>query len=568
MAGETITAIGALSVAATSADINAIFQSVGASINALPAADKFTYDGVTPIPAASADGKSVLFIPASARGNITIPPGFGYVVVAQGSQVTLNTAPYAGVGAYRPVVIGDGFNLNGDAANAVSGEGVSVIYGGSTNLRASDLVRVGGTDTVNGGANSTLIASAGSHVVVSSDSATHYNSVVSVMSGANATISATGPNALYLDSGSINRVSLYGAAGGGTVVIGTNPGVAPPLPPPAPTVSGVAQQRSGAAATPVFTNVITDTSVAPANHYYGFNSISIFDQSSVNLITLGDADYVSAAAGTSTVFGVTNDTVSVGGYASMFFVGGTGTSTVAGGATNVTMFGNAGQVFDVGSARANIFVGGAAGASTINAGTGGGSFFGGQRGDLYNSGNALQNYGVNPQVFVGLGGADTINNGAGGLVAPLTYAENAEHMTLEGSAASTVVAFTNNGYVDASRTVGNNTFFAGYGAGGGNATLIGSGNSFDGMGVATHDTFVLGANPASLPSAVVVENWHTGDALFLAGFTQADAQTMDNAIVASPQQGGVGSLVFTLSDRTTVVFVGNHPTNFVGTAAF
>ena len=279
-------------------------------------------------------------------------------------------------------------------------------------------------------------------------------------------------------------------------------------------------------------------------------------------------DRIDAFAGTSTIFGRAANTINVG-TGGVFFVGGTDTvsatshivppsnaSTIYGGSGNSTVFATAGDRFDLGSSQGNVFVGGS-GASTINALTGGGLFFGGTHGDNYNSGTSAS------QLFVGLGGADTINS-AGGTLAPLLYALNGERMAVVGGAATTIVAFTQGGVVDASRTSGNNDFFAGYGNGG-NETLVGATAAIDGTGAAIHDTFVIGINPNATAATLTLQNWHAGDVLFLTGFGAADIATMDTAI-----SNGLGSsgLTFTLGDKTTINFVGNHPTNFSGTAAF
>ena len=268
--------------------------------------------------------------------------------------------------------------------------------------------------------------------------------------------------------------------GSTNVYIGVNTGATPtvPLTPPTPPTTG---SNAASRTTPVFTNQIVvagNPDTVYVSHYRVTpiaNNFIINDATSVNLIALGVTDTVTLSAGASTIFGQSGNLISAAGDTGVFFVGGADTlsaysidtshvaaasnaSTIIGGAGNSTVFATAGDVFDLGTARANIFVGGSA-ASTINANAdgGGGSFFGGSHGDLYNAGNGYS------QTFVGDGGADTISVGAG-RVAPLVYAEGAEHLLLVSSAASTLVGFTHGGVINAANTTGNNALFAGYGS--------------------------------------------------------------------------------------------------------
>ena len=281
----------------------------------------------------------------------------------------------------------------------------------------------------------------------------------------------------------------------------------PLTPPITPTVAANAANHAPPAA-PVFTNQIVVAGIAPVAYVshqplprYA-NSFTINDANSVNLIALGVTDSVSLTAGASTVFGQSGNLINAVGATGVFFVGGADTlsaasidptkavtssnaSTIIGGAGNSTVFATAGDVFDLSNnydaAQANIFVGGGA-ASTVNANAGGGDFFGGSHGDLFNAGTSRS------QIFVGDGGADTINAAGVGVVAPVVYAEGAERLSLVGSAASTVVGFTHGGVINAAGTIADNSIFAGYGISG-NQTLTGSTSSFDGSGNAIHDAF-------------------------------------------------------------------------------
>ena len=564
---STLIAIGSVTVQADTPDTNALFQGVAASVNALPALDRIVYSGAN-TPQAPSDN-AALFIPSSVTGNVTIPSNFSddgvfqnyrYVVVGNGSHVAL----FSRVG--NATVVGDGFEFAGRAALVASGagsstEGVSSIgYGQYVDMGpTSTQVLLAGTATVAAGLEDTVTATSGSHTTIVAGASGHFSNWINVESLAVASISIAS-GTINVERGARTNILVDSQPYGGVSVnIGatiTVPGIDHVEPP----VGAAAQVLEH----PDFTNVIRSVGLSG---YSGFAGVgfTINDPDSVNMIALGLNDAVRANSGASTVFGSGHNDV----RGSVFFVGGpnapidpsfgigvNAASTVTGGAGNTTVFATTGDQFDEGAAQANVFVGGTA-TSTINANAGGGSFFGGAHGDLYNAGTSAA------QTFVGLGGADTINTAAGS-VAPLVYAENAEHMVLTGPAATTLVAFTHDGSVDLSGTGGSNVVFAGYGASG-NQTLIGSTSSFDAAGNPTHDTFVVGGNPNSDAATISIDNWHGGDVLYLSGL---DATPMNSAISNNVARGGGGNLTFTLSDSTTVTFVGDHPTNFAGGAAF
>ncbi len=571
----TLVAIGSVTVGATSTETLATFQSLAASINALPDANRVTYSG-DGVPSVAAGETSALLVPASATGTISLPSvywySYKYVVVGANSSANIvDTAQQAST------IIGTGLHYSGQAygifasgnssvvASAV-GANVHIDAGGTSSVLAADgydVVRVGqgASAVVSVGFSDTIIAGAGSNTTISGYTGNH----ISIAGGATSTITLrpdtynVGYNLGNVDIAPGATTMINADQSHVTFNIGFNPSAPPTVPPPSPTVpANAAGNRLAASSVTAFTNKIADTGTQ--------NFFNITDAQSVNLIALGTNDAVNALAGASTVFGGTRDVISVGSAATLFFVGGSTTvqgaaSTVYGGLSNVTLFATTGQQFNAGAASSNVFVGGSA-ESTVNGGSGGGSFFGGASGDLYSSGVGSS------QVFVGLGGADTISSAAG-TIAPIIYAENAERMVLTGAASTTLVAFTNGGTIDASRTTGTNVVFAGFG-GSGNETLVGSTSNVDASGQSRSDIFVIGADPTPPPSTVTVtiDNWHGGDVFYLTGFQSIDVQTLDGAVSNSLAQGGVGDLTVTLSDKTTISFVGHHPTNFIGNAAF
>ena len=540
----TITAFGTASVGATSPDTQAAIAAALAAVNAGPLAGQRTWDGTGSPPTPTPGQVSSLVITGPVSSDFVIPAGYSTVVIPAGT-----TGKITG-GDANTTIVGDGFNYTGNAGKVVSGDGNSSIVdnapnatieigsGGSATVNATGAgANVGVGDSGNAvinasGANAAIVAGRGSHtnLTISGD-----GSSLTVKDGGQDTLVASGNNFTF-------------TAGKGVSTNDTVTGTGDVFTFGVSSLSQAPRGQAAAPVAPVFTNVVQ----GQTGHG---NTYTVTDPNGVNELVLGVADTVNASAGLSTIFGLSADSV-VGGAGSVFFVGGSGASTILGGSTNATVFATTGQQFDLGSAQGNVFVGGTA-ASTINAHSGGGSFFGGSHGELYNFGTGAA------QVFVGTGGSDTLGGGAG-TVAPTIFATGAEHLTFTtGTSAVTVVSLANGGSVDLSSTGGNNVVFGGYG---GNQTLIGAGAAT--AGAATHDTFIVGNNASSSPTALTVENWHAGDVFYLTGFTAADTKTMDTAISNDLATGAKGNLSFTLSDNTTVIFLANHPTNFSASAAF
>ena len=75
------------------------------------------------------------------------------------------------------------------------------------------------------------------------------------------------------------------------------------------------------------------------------------------------------------------------------------------------------------------------------------------------------------------------------------------------------------------------------------------------MNSGNDDTFAVEsvAGGANLPHQITIENFHNGDAFFLENYSAADDQKLIQTIAN-------GASSFSLSDNTTVTFVGGHPT--------
>ncbi len=459
------------------------------------------------------------------------------------------TSSSTAIAAPAPTGQGAGYALNEGYTGTLdlpSGYGVAVI-GGNTQV------------TVTAADATTAIVSAGQlDYTGTADSLTSLgdNSVLNDTSDL-ASLAVGGSNLAVTLGGAGQTLSIDPGASGTFTEAGTGAhiSVAPTL--PGTDGSGTSTTAGGIS---VF-QLTADTSV----------SLNEAGSSSVVVLNSG-ANTVSAAAGSSTVYATTGNDLYFGGAAQTFFVGASGTtvavSTVFGGAGNDTVFAQAGVDYTAGSGNSE-FVGGSyaqlngaapsvVAHSTVTATTGHDLFYGGTVGDQYNLGNASE-------TFVAGGGADTL---FGGSVAPTVFGGSNETLKLVGTNAGLVVADGADDVIDASKANQGSTFFINNLPSVGNTTLIGSTGAAS-LGGA-HDTFVVGHATGTVTGAahtVTIENFHTGDAFFLAGYTAADGAAFESAVAnseaANAKAGapaGSGSLSFTLSDKTTVTFTNTHPT--------
>ncbi len=254
------------------------------------------------------------------------------------------------------------------------------------------------------------------------------------------------------------------------------------------------------------------------------------------------ATTIDALYGSSTVFAGTGDVYQgQGGTATTEFIAGGAAQTVFGGASNDSVFGNAGSiVYNQGAGGFSYFIGGS-GLATVNGG-GAGAVFGGSGSTLFNLGNSND-------VFVGGSGDDTV---VGGASIPTVFGGGNETVHVEGSHVAFVLPTGANAVMDASGALGGTNFFA-LGSQG-NVTLIGA-NS--GVG----DTFQVVSVAGGQVHTIDIQNWHTGDGLFLSGYGAADVATLDSTINA-------GGTSITLSDGATIRFDGPHPGHAIGGAGF
>ena len=262
----------------------------------------------------------------------------------------------------------------------------------------------------------------------------------------------------------------------------------------------------------------------------------------------GGSATIAGITGSSTIFAGNND-VYYGAGATTEFIALGGAQTVFGGTGNDTVFnGGSNVVYNEGANSAstgNNIVVNESGNMTVNGAAGGaGAVFGGVAGS-----STTLILGNSKDVFVGgTGGSDSIY---GGNVSPTVFGGSNESLKIVGSQSSFIITGGSNSTYDASATSGTDHFFSTSTLG--NTTLIASSGGID--------TFQLSSVAGGTQHVIDIQNWHTGSALFLNGYSAGDVQTMDTAISG-------GSSHFTLSDGTTVQFTGNQPTHANGSSIF
>lgn len=238
---------------------------------------------------------------------------------------------------------------------------------------------------------------------------------------------------------------------------------------------------------------------------------------------------------------------------SSMFVGTAGaaasTLTATAGGSDTIIAG--GPVLYNGAAGANsLFVAGTGAVSVVSAasevvfgGTGGGSY----------------QVGATSFFFIGGGGADTISGGA---AKPVIWGATNEQLTIANTAAGDgVVAFGDNDRIDATADGGGSVFYIVNQA-------LSDGSSFSGNTTLTgssagNDLFAVfaGSGPAPAAHTITLQNWQASDSMLMAGYGAADIATANAALQAAAPGGGAQ---FTLSDNTTISFVGVHPTAVFG----
>jgi phospholipase/lecithinase/hemolysin len=282
----------------------------------------------------------------------------------------------------------------------------------------------------------------------------------------------------------------------------------------------------------------------------------VFATAPIDVEQAGGANTIVSGVGALTVSGSSAETViyDSGGASEIYeaetteYVGnpaGAASSITAAAGGADTIFAGGALSYN-GSAGANsLFVGGVGAATVVSAASE--TLFAGSGGGVYQPGSS-------GFFFFGGGGADTIS---GGSASPTVWGNSNESLTASGTAAHGVfVAFGGNDSIDASTAGGDNAFIVVNEAltlpGGtfaGNTTLVGSSAGGDTLSV-----FSEGTAPAA--HTITVDNWQASDTLFLGNYDAADVDAAAAALAAATGAGAS----FTLSDQTTIAFIGTHPT--------
>lgn len=287
---------------------------------------------------------------------------------------------------------------------------------------------------------------------------------------------------------------------------------------------------------PAATDFVFVTAPCTLNQFAGANTI----------ISSAGSMTVNGVGGSLTIFDAVGHDLINEAPSSVFVgspSGATSTINAATGGSDTILAGN--NVLYNGTSGANsLFIGGvgtstvvAAASETVFSGAGGGIFAPGGASFL----------------FFGAGGSDTLSGGA---ASPVVWGNANERLLAQGTAGfGTFIALGESDSINAQTAGGNNAFIVvnetlPSGTFAGNTTLVGSN--------AGGDTFGIFGEPGAPPPAhtIVIANWHANDTLFLS-YGATDVATADAALAAAPPGAGA---IFTLSDHTTIHFIGDHPT--------
>ena len=248
------------------------------------------------------------------------------------------------------------------------------------------------------------------------------------------------------------------------------------------------------------------------------------------IITLGGTNVINAGAGDNQLFTASGaDTVMSSGNDIISGVTGTGNDTIF-------QFGQSALVGEFsknltyigGSGSATILSG--TGSYVINAGTGGGLFAGGQAGHNVIAGGTGT---AGSTIFGGGDGDLLLARGSG--VTMLVAGSGNETLSGADSSANNIF-FSTVGSASMTGGAGNDTFFLGSGS----TTVDGGGGS---------DVFAISSGQAG--GHVTINNFNSNEKVQLQGYSAGEASTD-----LANQQAAGGSTMITLTDHTTITFVG------------
>ncbi len=503
MANATGLSIGGVSVSTSGGTTGNLLANLA---SAFQNAQQVTVAAGAPLPSAPAAVNGVLpalVIPAGDTGAVSIPAGYGLVVYTGTGTLTGGSPGLA--------IAGSGFTLGAPgapiAAGTVIGTGGSVSVADST--AGAMMSFSGGTAVVDG-------------------------------SGAGDTIN--------IGDDETAQVTLSGS--GSTITLGNNSSVT------------AASSAFAAAATTASVNTVIITGTNETTNIQGSSNLVFLTGTDTINASGGDATVVTGQGGKVTLNATGGSQVIYDNIGGNVINGGPATEFVGatGGASNLftDTVGGADTVFAVSSinyqgagAASSFFLGGT-GVATVLAGTNA-TLFGGTGGGTYTEGAAS----TGSFFFWGGGASDTILGGAGSSNVTV-WGNNNENTTVSQLGAATggiYVAYGESDTLNAMNASGGNSFIVvdetlpGGTNFAGNTTLVGSN--------AGNDTFAFFAETTTTAHTITIENWQASDTLYLGGFSAAQSAAATAALKAA----GGSNATITLSDNTTIKFIGTSPTS-------
>jgi hypothetical protein len=506
MANSTVLSIGGVTVSTAGGMTGNLLQQI---INSFGVGDSNvdvvspTGTAIPPAPTGSAL-PAVLVIPSTDTGVISIPSGYAYVV-------------YSGTGSLT----------GGDAATSIIGSNIH--YTGP----AGEVLGTGGsesvTDSTGGGTFSFATGSLALNLGGSNDT-------VGVGNGTSGNVTLTGNNdVIVLGSTSVTTAATGAHASAASSTPGTNTVI----------ITGTNETTSISGAS----NLVFLTGTDNVTQSGGSSTIVTGPTGIVTMNALGGTQLIYSNAAGADVINAGPSTEFVG-FAS---APATTFTSSAGGAD--TVFAGSGINYLGTSAASTFFLGGneaatvLAGASaTIFGGTGGGSYTAGADGMFF-----WNTTGGTTDSILGGSASGTITaiGGSGeNLVVSQLGAASGGTYTAWGQA-DTINAMDARGgntfyIVDQTLTIGGSTVnFSG------DTTLVGS--------TAGNDLFAMFDFGTTSAHTITIENWQSTDKLFLDNYSPADSAAASAALAAAAGTDAT----FSLSDGTTVKFIGTSPTSHI-----
>lgn len=494
----TVLSVGSVTVSASGGATGDLLAKITAA--ATGAAQTITATaGSTTVPAAS--GSNQLLVIPTASTNVTIPStGTTYAYVLYSGSGTITG------GGSNTAIVGNSFTYSGPAQTVVA-------TGSSANV---------------------------------SDTAT--DAVLSFATGSYTVNASGGADTVAVDTGSTSAVTLSGA--GDTLNLGT---------PPSDVAAGTAALTSGSTVTAAGAD-------ATLNVYSNNNTLRI-GTTTVNATATNDT--INAGGSNNVIFDFAGgNEVNLG--AATEYVGGPNTTEstlISASGGNDTILASTKMLYQGTAANSSLFVGNNTQQVTVNAAANE-TLFGGGAGGIYNESNNSSGtfffwgrMANTPTTAATV--ADTITGTASSPTATIWGNTNSDTFVSQSGTArayeagNAFVAYGENDTINATDARGGNQFILW------NANVNGSNFTGDTtLDMSTEGNEVIGlfaqltATAPSSAHTIVINNWTSTDLLYIGGYSAADLTTAENALKA----GGGGGVSFTLSDHTTVTFVGKSPT--------